>query len=106
MDSVCVTIEWGELEPDCDEREYSVQYHGNIVPTQGSEFSFWTSRDRNGNYREGSGMEGDIRQLVTGTVDEIKYLYEVWGRDSFYYRTTMYVTVTLKDWVMGDAWGA
>lgn len=103
MDSVCVTIQWGEILAGEEEPQYNVQYHGNVIPQKGCSFSFWTSRDRDGNYREGTGNEGDIRELVTGTVSNVDYLYEVWGKDSNYNRQTMYVRVTLANWKMGDA---
>ena len=106
MSKVCITITWGEVDPDCDERKYSYQYHDNIVPAKDSEFSIWTSRTGGGSYRPGktTDLEGDIRELVTGTVAETKYLYQESGRDSRSWRETLYVTVVLKDWTMGNAW--
>lgn len=100
MDSLCVTIVWGKIDSECGEREYSCQYHDGVIPTKGAKFSFWTSRDEYGNYRK----DGDVRLLVSGTVDSVEYLYEVNGKDSFSNRQTMYVTVILADAVIGDAW--
>ena len=100
MKHLCVTISWGELDVETDEREYSVQYHNGVIPAVGSSFSIWTSRDEDGNYRR----DGDCRELVNGIVSSVKYTYEDSGNDSSSWGESMYVVVELEPSKMGDAW--
>lgn len=67
------------------------QIHNCIIPTIGSRFSYYGTRDSDGNYYE----DGKPRLDIEGIVESIEYTYEQRGKGSGTYSSTMYVDITL-----------
>ena len=66
------------------------------IPTVGSIFEFYSSRDQEtGDYRElpSGAIQGDVKKVFKGIVKSISYLLEETGSSAYNNAKTMYVTV-------------
>jgi len=87
--NITTTIQIGDENSD-DYKSHQL-YNCSIVPRIGEYFSIASSRDEDGNYNE----SGKAEHKFDGIVDHVEYHYQMSGKSSTTYVSTLYVYIYL-----------
>lgn len=80
-----------------DSEQYQILLDGPIPPI-GSNFSFYSSRDALGDYRQkpfDPAHQGDVREVISGRVQSIDYLVEETGDSLQTNNKSIYIEIYL-----------